>query len=115
MTRINCIPPEELTSKHLLAEYRELPRVFGLARPCREAPKYYTLGRGHVLFFYNKLGYLAKRHAALVEEMRKRGFTVNFPTPPQNRYSELYNDWKPTQEAMTINRQRITERLTGSK
>ena len=28
MTRINCIPPAELSDKHLLAEFHELPRVF---------------------------------------------------------------------------------------
>lgn len=32
MTRINLIPPSELHYKHLVAEYRELPRVFGLVR-----------------------------------------------------------------------------------
>ena len=31
MTRINCIPVEELSTPHLIAEYRELPRVFALA------------------------------------------------------------------------------------
>jgi len=32
MTRINVIPVEELTTKHLVAEYRENPRAFALAR-----------------------------------------------------------------------------------
>lgn len=111
MTRINCIPPQELTSKHLLAEYRELPRVFGLARLTPDIPASYTMGRGHVLFFYNKLTYLANRHASLVAEMKHRGFTVNFPSPPQSNHAELYNDWVPTPEAMAINRHRIAERL----
>lgn len=31
MTRINRIPVEELSRQHLVAEYRELPRVFALA------------------------------------------------------------------------------------
>lgn len=31
MTRINVVPVEELTTKHLVAEYRENPRVFALA------------------------------------------------------------------------------------
>ena len=37
MTRINCVPVEELTDKHLGAEYRELPRLFGQIqgfKPC---------------------------------------------------------------------------------
>ncbi|MBP7000765.1 pyrimidine dimer DNA glycosylase/endonuclease V [Amaricoccus sp.] len=32
MTRINVVPPEELSRAHLVAEYRELPRVFGMVR-----------------------------------------------------------------------------------
>ena len=85
MTRINCIPVEELTDKHLIAEYRELPRVFKLARdpkPGEHIPTYYSLGRGHVKFFYNKLFYLEKRFLALVLEMRARGFKPNYLTPP---------------------------------
>lgn len=32
MTRINVVPVTELTDKHLLAEYRELPRIFGASK-----------------------------------------------------------------------------------
>ena len=32
MTRINLINPEKLTDQHLLAEYRELPRIFWIVR-----------------------------------------------------------------------------------
>lgn len=56
MTRINCVPVEELTDKHLLAEYRELPRIFNLARAVEDAPTEYVLGTGHMKFFYDKLG-----------------------------------------------------------
>lgn len=124
MTRINCIPVSELTDKHLLAEYRELPRVFKLARLARgneEAtwPKEYTLGRGHVLFFYDKLKYCLGRQIQLYDEMMNRGFKPTFnPSglltewPHKfSKYSLLFNDWVPTVEAMTINRQRIKERL----
>ncbi|CUW45036.1 endonuclease V [Brucella vulpis] len=78
MTRINCIPPAELTGPHLVAEYRELPRVFALVRAAIQRgeapqdprnPQQYTLGAGHVRFFYARLGYLAKRQAALIAEM----------------------------------------------
>lgn len=114
MTRINCVPAAELTDKHLVAEYRELPRVFALARQCKPGesrPARYTLGTGHVVFFYDKLAWLAKRHGELVVEMRRRGFTVNFPTPPENVDRSLYGDWEPTKQAMAINRKRIRDRL----
>lgn len=105
------VPPAELSRQHLLAEYRELPRVFSLARDTKpgEAPGAYTLGRGHVLFFYDKLGWLADRHRSLVNEMRARGYAVNYPEPPQGA-EHLYGDYVPTPEALAINRARIKER-----
>lgn len=53
MTRINVIPVKELENMHLLAEYRELPRIFQLSKKAYEdkrkvkAPKFHTLGKGH--------------------------------------------------------------------
>lgn len=55
MTRINLVPPEELSRQHLVAEYRELPRIFALVRAAQgkglkpaniKAPAVYVLGRG---------------------------------------------------------------------
>lgn len=113
MTRINVVPPSELCDKHLLAEYRELPRVFALARPCPDAPKEYVLGAGHVKFFYDKLVFLAWRFSKLVQECKKRGFNVQFETIPANRVNvSLLNDYTPTPEAIALNRARINERLT---
>jgi len=89
MTRINTIDPAYLTDKHLIAEYRELPRVFALITKwvrsgCKSPrPSQYTLGKGHVRFFYDKPSWLRARHRALVNEMRARSFEVNHPeTPP---------------------------------
>jgi deoxyribonuclease (pyrimidine dimer) len=126
MTRINCIPPEELSGPHLVAEYRELPRVFALARAAIERgerpddpknPKAYTLGPGHVRFFYSRLGYLAKRQASLILEMQRRGYRPTF----RNAASLLAglpatwcNDWEPTDLAVETNKERIRER-TGRK
>lgn len=117
MTRINCIPPKELSDKHLVAEYRELPRVFRLARHAPDAPPQYTMGRGHVMFFYNKLAWCHRRQQQLVEEMNRRGFTTNFEPSAlitwQSLKPDLWQDWVPTPEAMAINRARIKERLDG--
>ena len=118
MTRINCIPPDELCDKHLGAEYRELPRVFALARPGRNLPANYTLGKGHVLFFYDKLGWLARRAQEIADECRKRGRAVNFD--PQklltaNPYPELYGDWMPNEKDMDLNRERIALRISEFK
>lgn len=119
MTRINCIPVEELTRQHLVAEYRELPRVFALARNAHQrgpvhAPTEYTLGKGHLLFFYTRLGYLAKRHAELVLEMQRRGYQPTFLTPLTQAHADipasLWGDWTPSEQAQHLNRQRIAER-----
>lgn len=126
MTRINCITPSKLTGPHLVAEYRELPRIFALVRAAIERgeqpsdkrnPQAYTLGKGHVRFFYPRLGYLAKRQAALVAEMLARGYAPTFTNAaalldgfPQ----EWCGDWEPTQEAIRINRERIAFRLKAA-
>jgi hypothetical protein len=119
MTRINCVPVKELTDKHLLAEYRELPRIFRLARDPKSYEKFpqaYTLGAGHVKFFYDKLGYCEKRQGELFQELIRRGFKPNFdPSNIKNDWfkeKHLWNDWEPTAEALEINRQRIKERLS---
>ena len=78
MTRINVVPPAELCNKHLLAEYRELPRVFGLAKPVDDAPSAYVLGKGHVRFFYDKLGYLAKRQRQIIDDDNSVLITLQF-------------------------------------
>ncbi|QIW87856.1 hypothetical protein Ab1vBOLIVR5_gp208c [Agrobacterium phage OLIVR5] len=122
MTRINVVPPSELHDKHLVAEYRELPRVFNLVRKAIERkekpddkrnPKFYTLGPGHVRFFYNKLGYLYSRQIQLCLEMDKRGFKVNF-WPDANTIkgigTEWLGEWEPNAYDIKINRERIAER-----
>ena len=120
MTRINVVPPSELTGKHLVAEYRELPRVFALARAASERneinpPLTYTMGKGHVKFFYDKVSYLAKRQQALVEEMKIRGYKPQYDADPARLMSaippHLRNDWQPTPEALAVNRARIAERM----
>lgn len=123
MTRINCVPPEELTRQHLVAEYRELPRIFGLVRqaiargirsPRQLAkPQAYCLGRGPMLFFYDKLGFLVERQTALIAERRRRGYAPSF-TDPQSLLEGIpatwHGRWSPTPEALAISRQRLAER-----
>jgi len=124
MTRINCVPPSELTNKHLVAEYRELPRIFALARHCNDAPKEYCLGTGHMKFFYDKLKYLAHRQCAIVLEMLGRDMNPMYdPLSLWALHSDnggpipkaLWNDWAPDDKALAINRARINDRLNGIK
>ena len=120
MTRINCVPVQELSGPHLVAEYRELPRVFALARKAAtrqsftQPPPAYTLGKGHLLFFYTRLTYLTRRHAELVQEMKRRGYRPAFEGVQREQFPDLpgnfWQDWTPSEEALRINRERIAQR-----
>jgi len=127
MTRINCVPPEELHDKFLVAEYHELPRVYGLVKkaiargmtPEDFAPfNEYTLGAGHVKFFYTRLKWLAERQASLVEEMLKRKMRpnyVNFDELFSGIRRAWFGDWVPDDHALMVNRNRLNERLEELK
>lgn len=121
MTRINLVEPSELHYKHLVAEYRELPRIFKLAEDAsirgwsstdKRIPSSYRLGSGHVTFFYNKLGWLSKRFSSLVIEMQRRGYNPTYTKPTDTNLSkDWYNDWCPTPEAINMNKARILDRM----
>lgn len=110
MTRINVIPPADLTDQHLIAEYRELPRVFALARPDPATPPAYTLGVGHVRFFYPRTGYLTRRQGDIITECLRRGFAITQLEAPAPVVG-LDEDWTPTPEARAVNLARLAERL----
>lgn len=122
MTRINLIDPVYLLDKHLGAEYRELPRIFGLVRKAQlkglgpqdlQIPNHYVLGKGHVRFFFNKLAWLKYRQLALVNECFARGRRVNF-----NNIDALLEGldrcwlghWSPSRKEILINLTRLNER-----
>ena len=120
MTRINLIPPRQLSGKHLVAEYRELPRVFGLVRRAQargEQPyayrnyDRYVLGKGHVKFFYTRLRYLVRRYDELVQEMRNRGYQPNYAEPQTDDIGpQWFGDWLPRDEDIETNMGRLRER-----
>lgn len=116
MTRVNCVPVSELTDRELGAEYRELPRVVGLVRRAIRrgetvealAHLRYTMGEGHVRFFYPRLGYLEARHRELVAECRRRGRVVRFATLGLDGIPLAWQGhWKPDAEALAVNWERL--------
>lgn len=115
MTRINVIDTSLLTDQHLRAELREITRipntiVSGKAKLDGNYPKNYTLGTGHVKFFYPRLEWLKNRHQALLQECEKRGFKAN-NFWPDNVPERLMRDWQPTEEALKINVERVLQRF----
>lgn len=124
MTRINCVPPSELSGKHLVAEYRELPRIFTLSQSMAErgeappdAAAPYRLGSGHMKSFSGRLHYLDARFDALVIEMLRRGYHPAFRELPDtvNQIPEAYwHDWEPTEADKALCRGRLRERMPNA-
>lgn len=121
MTRINCgIPPAELTDKHLMAEHREIKRIPNCINKGRFSmkgqPSTFTLGTGHVKFFYDKLLYLKKRYEQLYLECKRRKFNVTDYSECWDKVPEhLNNDYIPTDFDRILIRERIIERLKTAK
>jgi len=66
-----------------MAEYRELPRIFTAVNKdphgsvTRQKPLAYTLGKGHVIFFYDKVHWLLNRYQALHHELVMRSYNLD--------------------------------------
>ncbi|WWP52207.1 endonuclease V N-glycosylase UV repair enzyme [Enterobacter phage ZX14] len=122
MTRINLTLVSELADQHLMAEYRELPRVFGAVRKHVQNGKklkdfkissVFILGTGHVTFFYDKLEFLRKRQIDLIAECLKRGFKIQDITVQDisDIPVEFRNDYVPTPDALKISQARLDEKI----
>lgn len=109
MTRINCIPVDKLVDQHLFIEYREITRVSSLSRGLLDYGQY-TLGEGHVKFFYDKGQYLSDRCVILYEELIKRGYN---PTKKQYKpHPRSLNDhWEPNNKDMLTNLIRLSMKV----
>ena len=94
MTRINsAILPRNLTDEHLLAEHREIKRICTFANMTyKNAPKEFTLGTGHVLFFVDKPAFTLLRYNLLYIECIRRGFNVEDYSPNWLIYKNI-PDW----------------------
>lgn len=125
MTRINVVPVQVLTDKHLLVEYREITRPFNKAFKRLQANNlnysksdHYVLGTGHESFFFDKLLYLHKRYEQLKVELCIRNFNLNLDL--YNEISEkfilwfkdsiLWNDYTPQPQDLYLNMARLARR-----
>ena len=114
MVRINLIDPALLADQHLVAEYDEILMLLGHVRKCamdKDVPISYCLGKGHIKFFKDKLGYLKKRHERLKKEMRKRGFKPVREIDLSEFDPGLRNDWRPSRKDIDIIKRRISEKI----
>jgi len=121
MTRINvAIPVQELNTRHLLSEHRELKRIPNIVSRdkynLKSTPKEFNLGKEHIAFFYDKLGYLKNRYEELYKECISRNFNVSYyGNAWDNVPKHLMNDYIPTKRDEAIIRQRIKEKLESAK
>ena len=123
MTRINLVDPSILSSSHLMAEYRELPRIFtAIARDThgsvtRQKPQAYTLGKGHVIFFYDKVHWLLVRYLNLRHELLQRSYNLD-----EHMFNSIYDRalalseklphkvYEPSSEEVYLNMARLAKR-----
>lgn len=116
MTRINTgIRAKELPDKLLLAELREIKRIPNVIRQgkynMKGQPEEFTLGTGHVKFFYDKLEYLLNRYNELRWEALYRGFNVSDWSDAWNGVpNELMNDYDETDRDRQLLIERIEEK-----
>jgi hypothetical protein len=137
MTRINAgMPVRWLSNEHLIAEHREIKRIPNAVKNRKvnwniPIPDKFTLGKGHVRFFYDKIKYLERRYKKIYAECKKRGINVQYYGEAFNLYQpdsffkekygcdckndsyeliqKTYKDWTPTQEAFELIKQRIKD------
>ena len=123
MTRINLVPPEELSDQHLVAEYREIFMVGSSLQRSLRSPnwektkksisKQFTLNKGHVKFFYDKGKYLSERYDELIKEMKKRQMSPNpLRTFKKEQWpDDLFNTWRPNDYDLKVVRTRIQMKI----
>jgi len=116
MVRINLIDPKCLADQHLIAEYNEILMFMGYIKKysninLEKIPKEYLLGKGHVLFFKNKLKYLKRRHEKIRKEMKKRNFLARIKLNISSFRKDLKNDWKEKEKDKDIIKKRLIEKI----
>lgn len=120
--RCNILPAWTLLDQHLIAERRELrmippllkKRVDSGKHTTEDIPIRFTLGKGHMLFWLDKMYYLFKRHDSLTEEMKKRGFNPNISLTFDMEYAvrkKMDNDWEPNHQDFNTIVTRIREKI----
>lgn len=121
MTRISVgVRAIELCDAHLIKERIELLRIPNAIKSgkavVKDIPKSFTLGTGHVKFFYDKLGYLRERYDELTLECIERDFNItDFSDSFLDLPSNLCNSYQERDIDRKIVVERVNERLLGMK
>ncbi|MEM4398440.1 MAG: pyrimidine dimer DNA glycosylase/endonuclease V [Candidatus Nitrosocaldus sp.] len=118
MVRVNLIDSLYLTDQHLIAEYNEILMLISYLRryPLRHydvtrIPKRFTLGKGHMIFFKDKVLYLKRRHDSIREEMGKRGYVSRRVLSIDGFPSIMLNDWLPDEQDVMLIKSRLVDKV----
>lgn len=122
MTRINsAIAMQCLTDEHLLAEHREIKRMPYCLRQSiqsgsiRKVPNTFTLGKGHITFFLDKMKFIYNRYIEIHRAVLSRGFDVqSYASNWDGIQKEYWNDYTPTQQEYELLTERIRQRIMES-
>jgi deoxyribonuclease (pyrimidine dimer) len=121
MARVNVgLSPKLLSDQHLVAESVEITMITGNLRMNgyklkTPTPTEFSLGKGHMNFFKDKLGYLHKRLSEVNSEMIRRGFRPGTHINLEEFPAQLRNDWKPSHKDTKPLRERVADRLLNPK
>lgn len=121
MTRISVgVRAMELCDAHLIKERIELLRIPNAIKSgkavVKNIPPNFTLGTGHVKFFYDKLEYLHQRYLELTAECLERDFNItDFSDSFSGLPRELWNGYEEKDKDRQIVVERVNERLLGMK
>ena len=127
MTRINLVPVQDLADQHLFAEWREIKMVPAALRRSLKTrkigeilsgvPRRYTLNKGHVTFFFNKMKFLTERYKLLTEELINREYTLGsgddfsvFTHDIPGEFTHVV--WQPNATEVAVNVERILLRIS---
>lgn len=123
MTRINsairpiCLPDEMLLAEH--REIKRLPKVLEhsiRSGSIEKIPERFTLGRGHLIFFLDKMWFIRRRYIWIYNECLRRKFNVKNYLENFQKVSSVYeNDYTPTEEEYHLLVERISQRIIESK
>ncbi len=128
MTRINLVDPYLLADQHLFAEWREIKHIPAAAyrslqsksiqEVLKRIPKEFTLNKGHITFFMDKIDFLSIRYMELTRELEVRGYTLseasfeNFNEWIAKLPDELFrSSWQPDAKARATSVERILLRI----
>ena len=114
---LNIIPACELSTSHLIKEYKEIHNVISQHINTKNAPIGYCVGEDNIKWARKHSLFVLNRYKELCDEISYRGFVVNYPyenlVKVYNTEVEIENknDYIPTDEDIDLNRCKIIEKI----